>query len=182
MEGGGYTNFLRQVRKGGDAGYLATFIIVDYDRAKAIEGEQQHFQELLKFCKRKNKEGRSAYFLIVDNPDFEYFACLHSPDYKNNDIVAFLCRAFGLKEINKFKGKSDVYTLLNQNGWSTKTAIERTEKSKKIVTNTYTKNFKNMDLKIKVKRTDYFVENAMHKGSNIDELFDIIGCPNWRML
>ena len=43
MHGGGYSNFLRQIKKEAQSNYLAKFIIVDADRIKTIPGEQENF-------------------------------------------------------------------------------------------------------------------------------------------
>ena len=39
MHGGGYSNFLRQIKKEAQSNYLAKFIIVDADRIKTIPGD-----------------------------------------------------------------------------------------------------------------------------------------------
>lgn len=54
MEGGGYRNFLEQVRTDGTANCLAKFIIIDGDRAISEEGEKKNLGELLKYCIRQN--------------------------------------------------------------------------------------------------------------------------------
>ena len=43
MHGGGYSNFLRHIKKEAQSNYLAKFIIVDADRIKTIPGEQENF-------------------------------------------------------------------------------------------------------------------------------------------
>ena len=50
MEGGGYTSFLKSVKQNGSINRLATFIVVDGDRAKNVPGELAALQNLQKYC------------------------------------------------------------------------------------------------------------------------------------
>jgi len=50
MKGGGYSNFLEQIKIDGTANCLAKFIIIDGDRAIADEGERKNLRELLEYC------------------------------------------------------------------------------------------------------------------------------------
>ena len=52
-------------------------------------------------------------FYIMDNPDFEYVACLHSPQYRGQDPHKFIESVLGAKSIAAFKGNADVYNFLN---------------------------------------------------------------------
>lgn len=44
----------------------------------------------------------------MDNPDFEYVACLHSPQYRGQDPHKFIESVLGAKSIAAFKGNADV--------------------------------------------------------------------------
>lgn len=79
MKGGGYRSFLEQVKIDGTMNCLAKFIIIDGDRAVSDEGEKKNLRELMKYCIMQNQSGRVPHFLIVNYPDFEYIACLHTP-------------------------------------------------------------------------------------------------------
>lgn len=70
MEGGGYRNFLEQVKTDGTTNCLAKFIIIDGDRALAEEGEKKNLRELLNYCILQNKNGKIPHFLIINDPDF----------------------------------------------------------------------------------------------------------------
>ena len=98
MEGGGYRNFLEQVRADGTTNCLAKFIIIDGDRAISEEGEKKNLDELLKYCILQNKNGRIPHFLIVNDPDFEYLACLHTPRYNGQNAAQYLLRGIGLQK------------------------------------------------------------------------------------
>lgn len=43
MHGGGYSNFLCQIKKESQTNYLAKFIIVDADRIVSVPGEKENF-------------------------------------------------------------------------------------------------------------------------------------------
>jgi hypothetical protein len=87
MKGGGYSNFLEQIKIDGTANCLAKFIIIDGDRAIADEGERKNLRELLEYCILQNRSGRIPHFLVINYPDFEYIACLHTPIYKGQNAV-----------------------------------------------------------------------------------------------
>lgn len=69
MHGGGYSNFLRQIKKESQTNYLAKFIIVDADRIVSVPGEKENFLKLLEYCKIQNDKGNTSLFVITDNPD-----------------------------------------------------------------------------------------------------------------
>jgi hypothetical protein len=54
MHGGGYSNFLRQIKKEAQTNYLARFIIVDADRITTVSGEKENFLKLLEYCRIQN--------------------------------------------------------------------------------------------------------------------------------
>lgn len=77
---------------------MATFIIVDGDRAKNVPGELAALQNLHKYCYIHNKrDNRSPYFLIVNSPDFEYISCLHDRKYSGGDTTRHIEKIFTLK-------------------------------------------------------------------------------------
>ena len=50
-----------------------------------------------------NKKGTIPHFLIVNNPDFEYVACLHVPEYKGQEVTRFLQTVLGFQSLEQFK-------------------------------------------------------------------------------
>jgi len=79
MGGGGYSSFLHSVKSESMTNCLAKFIIIDADRMKNHPGEIPKFKELSEYCKIQNQKKSVPIFLILDNPDFEFIACLHDP-------------------------------------------------------------------------------------------------------
>lgn len=172
MHGGGYTNFLKQIKKEAQTNYLAKFIIVDADRIKTIPEEQENFLKLLEYCKLQNDKGNTPHFLIADNPDFEYVACLHDVEYKGQDTKNYIVNVWKFKDIASFKSNGEVYDFLNTGNKSYKKLLEVIRNQDKLVSNKYEIKKKTFD--IVIKKTDYVQEALSKRNSNIEEFFDVI--------
>lgn len=94
MEGGGYSSFLRSIKSEPMTNCLAKFIIIDADRLQKHPGEKSKFQELVDYCKLQNQKKSIPMFLILNNPDFEFLACLHDPEYKSQNPEAYLKKKY----------------------------------------------------------------------------------------
>jgi len=171
MEGGGYRNFLEQVRADGTTNCLAKFIIIDGDRAISEEGEKKNLDELLKYCILQNKNGRIPHFLIVNDPDFEYLACLHTPRYNGQNAAQYLLRELGYKSIDAFKADKKVYHVLNTNGNSYEQMLSQLKSENCFVINKYSINKKQYEMKVS---TTYDWEKLGRKASNMNEFFEVI--------
>lgn len=176
LDGGGYGSFLKEIKKLSDTGYVAKFVILDYDRVLQNTGEWNNFVKIKEYCDMKNKNGRIPYFLIASNYNFEYFACLHSEEYRNGDCKKMITDKFGYRSINDFKKDEKVYEFLNKSGRSVKTAVERARKNHSVVTNTYEKNIKGLNIVIKNKKINIDRSAESYQNTNLYELFDILGC------
>lgn len=172
MGGGGYANFLKKIRIEPQSNCLAKFIIIDADRFIAEPSELINFKALLEYCRIQNTRGGAPYFLIVDNPDFEYVACLHSPDYKGQDIHRFLMQTYSIAQIRKFKSDKNVYTLLNNGSSSYSVMVNNLRGRKKIVRNEYEIIKKTFE--INIRKTYFDMNMSTVKCSNIEEFFDVI--------
>lgn len=172
MKGGGYLNFLKKVKIESQSNCIAKFIIVDGDRLQIQGAEQQNFRALLEYCILQNNRGGIPHFLIVNNPTFEYVACLHFLEYRNQDVAAFLTDALGYKSIDQFKSKEDVYEVLNSKDRSYKLVVSRLAKCSSIVRNKYTVKKKSFD--IAVKETTLDLDAGIKRCSNMDEFFDVV--------
>ena len=146
MHGGGYSNFLQKIKTESQSNYLAKFIIMDADRIATVPGELDGFKKLLEYCRIQNAKGNTPHFIIMDNPDFEYVACLHSPQYRGQDPHKFIESVLGAKSIAAFK--------------------------EKLLYNRYEIKKKNFD--IVIKDTFFDVDFINKKSSNIEEFFDVI--------
>ena len=171
MEGGGYSNFLEQVKTDGTANCLAKFIIIDGDRAIKESGEKKNLRELLEYCILQNRRGRIPHFLIVDYPDFEYIACLHTPKYKGQNVARYIMKELGYKSLDEFKADKKVYHVLNTGGNSHALMLSSLKKDNCFVVNEYKINKKQYDITIS---TTYHWENLGKRGSNINEFFEVI--------
>ena len=172
MHGGGYSNFLRQIKKESQTNYLAKFIIVDTDRIVSVQGEKENFLMLLEYCKIQNDKGSTALFVIADNPDFEYVACLHDADYKGQDTKNYIVKTWGYKDLDSFKNDTEVYEYLNTGKKSFENLLGIIRRQDKLVKNQYEIKKKSFD--ISIKSTVYDQDMLDQRVSNIEEFFDVI--------
>lgn len=173
MHGGGYANFLTRIKKESKTNCLAKFIIVDADRLKTHPGEKQGFLGLVEYCRLQNNKGVVPHFLIVNNPDFEYIACMHVPEYIGQDVARFIQVNLGFQSLEQFKNHSQVYDVLNDGKRSYKVLLKRIySRKEKFVQNTYS--IKKKSFEISINKTDVVWDFVDMRGSNIDEFFDII--------
>ena len=175
MKGGGYSNFLEQIKTDGTANCLAKFIIIDGDRAVAEDGEKKKLRELLEYCILQNQSGRIPHFLIVDQPDFEYIACLHTPKYKSQNVAQYIVKELGYKSIEEFKADEKVYNVLNANGNSSDLMLSLLRKDNCFIVNRYSIKKKLYEIKIS---TSCDWEKLGRKSSNINEFFEVISSFN----
>ena len=172
MKGGGYSNFLETVKTDSNSNCLAKFIIIDGDLALNKVGEKKNLKELIDYCIVQNKSGRIPHFLIVDFPDFEYLACLHTPQYKNQNTEQYIIRNLGYKSLDEFKSDTKVYNVLNTNGNSYEIMLTALPKNNCFIKNEHSIN--KTQYEISINSTIYDWEKLGLKGSNIDELFDVL--------
>lgn len=172
MHGGGYANFLAQIKKESKTNCLAKFIIVDADRLKKHSGEKDGFLKLVEYCRLQNDKGVVPHFLIVDNPDFEYVACLHIPEYNGQDVTRFIQTRLNFQTLEQFKKHPLVYEVLNNGERSYKVLLNRIRGKEKFVKNSYVIKKKNFD--ISITKTDVTLDFLDRRGSNIEEFFDVI--------
>ncbi len=173
MKGGGYSSFLECIKIDGNTNCLAKFIIIDADRAVVEEGERKKLRELIEYCALQNRNKRIPHILIVNNPDFEYIACLHTPKYKGQNIAQHIIKEMGYKDINDFKSDKKIYHILNTNGNSSEIMLKRLKIENCFVINHWKVNKQQFEIKVK---TTYAWEKLEYKGSNINEYFEILKC------
>ncbi len=170
MQGGGYANFLEEIRKEAGNNCLAKFIIIDFDRARRHSGEKAKLMELMDYCKLQNTSKKIPHFLILDNPDFEYVACLHMESYQGQDVKKYIEQTLGLGDLERFKAMKGVYEYLNEKSNSYRRMLSRLQK--KVVENHYRIN--KADFSILIDDTKIVWENENVRGSNINEFFEVI--------
>lgn len=170
MHGGGYANFLSQIKIEGNTNCLAKFIIIDGDKAFSNECEKKNLRTLFEYCDNQNKRGRIPHVLILNYPDFEYVASLHCPDFNSQNIERFLTRKFKLTCIDDLKAEKEIFKLLNSKGNSYNVLLRKSPLLLKIVQNEV--NVKKEKYLIKIKaRCD--LNNLGRKATNIEEFFDV---------
>lgn len=174
MRGGGYTNFLKRIKQEAKTNCLAKFIIVDGDRLKMHPGEKESFRRLVEYCELQNKKGVVPHFLIVNNPNFEYVACLHVPEYSNQEISRFLQYVCGFQTMEQFKKSLQVWERLNDGDRSYRIMVDRVAGKEKFVKNDYTLERNNFE--VSINNTDVNWELVDKRSTNMEEFFDVI---NW---
>lgn len=126
MKGGGYANFLDQIERDANSNCLAKFIVIDGDRTLSVPGEQDALKRIIDYCKIQNSSKRIPHILIIDYPDFEYVACLHTYAYKGQNVEQYIKRELGYRDIDAFKADDKVFKVLVESG---KGSIEQLIKS-----------------------------------------------------
>ena len=174
MNGGGYSNFLKQLKKEDETGFLAIFIIIDLDKALI---EKKALEELIKYCDAKNKHSIVPYFLIGNNKDFEFFVCCHCPNYKNNDTHHYITKHFGYKSLEELKADNKIFDFLNKNRRSYKNTIQKLKQNQPhYFSHQYSVRKEGVDISIllRPKKTTITDNSLNYNHSNIYELFDIL--------
>lgn len=172
MHGGGYSNFLKQIKKEAQTNFLAKFIIVDADRILNDSKEKEYFRQLLEYCRIQNDKGNTPIFIIANNPDFEYVACLHDEDYKGQSMKSYITKVWGYRDLDEFKKDPDIYNFLNTGNKSYQNMLSIIRKKDKLICNKYDVKKKTFD--IKIHSTEFKDDLLDKKTSNIDEFFDVI--------
>lgn len=175
MQGGGYRNFLEMLKTDGTSNCLAKFIIIDGDRAITDIHEQKSLKELLEYCILQNQSGRIPHFLIVNYPDFEYIACLHTSKYKGQNVAQFIVKELGYKSVEAFKADEKIYKALTTNGNSIDLMLSSLRKENCFLINSYSVNKKMYEIKTS---TLYDWDKLGRRGSNINEFFEVISSFN----
>lgn len=116
MKGGGYANFLDQIKEDANSNCLAKFIVIDGDRALSFPGELDVLKGIIDYCKKQNSSKRTPHILIIDYPDFEYVACLHTYAYKGQKVEQYIKREFGYRDVDAFKADDKVFKVLVESG------------------------------------------------------------------
>ncbi len=171
MEGGGYSNFLEQLKTDGASNCLAKFIIIDGDRAVNDAGEKKNLAKLLEYCLIQNQSKRIPHFLIVDYPDFEYIACLHTPKYKGQNVTQYIIKELGYKNLDEFKADEKIYHMLNSDGNSYNRMLSLLKKQNCFITNKYKVVKRLYEIEVD---SFYNWENLDKRGSNINEFFEVV--------
>lgn len=175
LNGGGYTSFLKEIKKSSEYGFVAFFIVIDLDRYIDDPNQSETFKKLLEYCNSKNKTGRIPYFLIATNKDFEFFACCHCPKYNDGDTSSYITKKFNYSSVDEFKSDKKVYEFLNRNTRSYKSAINKIRDRKTYISNIFRRDNKGLDVNIRISKTVINPEALTYYHSNVFELFDIIG-------
>lgn len=171
MGGGGYSNFLNELRTDANSNCLVKFIIIDGDKAAWEESEKKNLRELVEYCVIQNKSERIPHILILNHPDFEYVSCLHTPNYKGQSVGRYIEKELGYKSVDDFKADKNIYKVLNSNGNSADLMIKKLNKQNCFICNDYSVNKQLFIIKVNTKCN---WDNLGRNSSNINEFFEIL--------
>lgn len=171
MCGGGYSNFLDEVKKDSNTDCLAKFIIIDGDRAMSSE-EKKMLKKLAEYCIQQNQSKRTPHILIVDYPDFEYVACLHCGDYSGGSVEKFITEQLHYRTVDDFKADINVYKKLNNGKNTIKNAKIKDARRNCIIDNQFKINKSKFE--INVNGTCFFEENIGKRGTNFQDFTKIV--------
>lgn len=173
MKGGGYANFLSRLKEDANSNCLAKFIIIDGDRAESVPSEKDVLGRIIEYCKVQNDSNRIPHIIIIDYPDFEYVACLHTFSYKGQNVEQYIKEELGYSDIDEFKADKDVFKVLVESG---KGSVNQLRTSinvhTSIIRNTFSIN--NAKYEIQVTQTIVNKDNLGIKGTNFGEFYDVL--------
>ncbi len=167
LKGGGYTDFVNELKKHSPQGYVATFLILDLDKYQDKSEERPKFDELQKYCNQRNENDEPT-FMFGNYRDIEVFFAHHYEDYKNRDAKKFLSKKFST-EYNKADSK--IYEKLNKGNSSYTIANKRLKTIKTAIKNEYDISDRNFEWKNTIKFDD---KKLNVNNSNIFEMFQIL--------
>lgn len=173
MAGGGYSNFLKILKKEDALGFLAVFIFIDLDKSNS---EKKELDILIQYCNSRNKSSDIPYFLIGTNKDFEFFSCTHCINYKNQDTSSYITNTFKYKSVAEFKADTKIFQFLNnKKNRSYKNAINKLKKIGSYFSHRYEIEKKGIDITIKLKGELLLDDTKLVcQHSNIYEFFEIM--------
>lgn len=173
MKGGGYANFLAKIREDANSNCLAKFIVIDGDRAEKIEGESAALWNIINYCKVQNDSKRIPHILIIDYPDFEYVACLHTYNYKGQNVEQYIKRELGYSDIETFKADKDIFKVLVESGKGSIAQLQKSiNKNTQVIKNVFTINKSQFEIQVQ----DMIVskESLGIKGTNFNEFYEVL--------
>lgn len=176
MDGGGYKNFIKEIKKLDYRGCVAIFIVIDLDK---YHEDNDNLKKLISLCKSKTKSTKIPYFLIGTNLNFEYFSCCHCKKYNNSDTKSYIIKNFNYKSVKEYKSDSKIYSKLNKSQLSYNNALQKLNKNYTLgntfFKNDYSISKQGANIIISINNLIINEDSISQKHSNIIEFFKIIG-------
>lgn len=135
--------------------------------------EKDALIKLIDHCKLQNLKSASPYILVLNNPDFEYIACLHDSKYKGGNTKQHITKVFGFKGVDDFKSNSNIYDFLNKDkSRNYQVMLDKlTQNDKKFIQNQFTFDVAKVIISV---ATSINWDELYNNNSNIDEFFKLI--------
>lgn len=169
-DGGDYNNILKELKKRSPIGVVARFAIIDFDRYKNQNKEDQHFIQLLSYCQNECKKNNPT-FLIVSNPDFDHFILKHDSKYFSQDKKSFLKNNYNMT-LEEFKSDEHIFTKFNKKGNELSVLMSINNSSKCIVNNNYS--FSKEKFKFSKMKIVFNESNSIHNETNFSDLYKLL--------
>ncbi len=111
------------------------------------------------------------YFLIVNNPNFEYICCLHDERYNGQSVEQYIINVYGFSNLSQFKSKKDIYSFLNTGNRNYKNMLSKLGRNK-IIINEFRVSKRRFE--VRANQTRFCRDALERKGSNVNEFFEVI--------
>ena len=172
MNGGEYSNFLSQIQQDANSNCLAKFIVIDGDRALTVSREIDELKKIIEYCNNQNKSKRIPHILIIDFPDFEYVACLHTFKYKGQKVEQYIQKELKYTDIDDFKADKNIYKVLVESGiGSIEHLLSAMTSCNAVISNNFI--FNKAKYEIVVNMT-YDMDNLGIKGTNFGDFYKVL--------
>ena len=172
MNGGGYANFLSQIQEDANSNCLAKFIVIDGDRAVSVQGEDKNLKNIIEYCLIQNESKRIPHILILDFHDFEYVACLHTYNYKGQNVEQYIRNELKYPDINSFKADKNVFKVLVESGkGSIEQLLSAINPNTAIIHNQFTINKSKYEVLVNMK---YDMNKLGIRGTNFGDFYEVL--------
>ena len=168
--GGGYKKILNEIKKISPIGVVARFALIDFDRYISVNKEDEYFEQLLSYCRNECKKNNPT-FLVVSNPDFDYFVLKHDKKYRGQDKKIYINNNY-VMTLDEFKVDQNIFEKFNKNSDELARLMTINNSMKCIVSNEYSfskDKFTFSKMKIKFNK-----DNMIYKEVNFIDLYQLL--------
>ena len=110
--------------------------------------------------------------MIIDFPDFEYIACLHTFSFKGQNVEQYIKKELGYKDIDDFKADDKVFKVLVESGkGSIEQLLSSINNDTAIVDNVFTINKSQYEVSVDTKIA---LHNLGKKGTNFGDFYKVL--------
>lgn len=172
MNGGGYLNYLSKIKEDANSNCVAKFVVIDGDRACSVSGELAQLKNIINYCILQNDNKTTPHILIINFPDFEYVACLHTISYKGQKTEQYIKQCLKYSDLESFKSDKNLYKILTQeNKGSINQLLQSINSNTAVIHNEFSYNKSKYELFVK---TEAYLQNLGIKGTNFNDFYNVL--------